>query len=256
MYKSFGAITLGLLVNASAQALLIDNFATQPQAIIRGRGQSAAATGSVSDGLAVAQVVGGSRDIWVSGQGGAGSPVPGTTGIRGVAVESDGGSFAISNDVGVNSTTYITWDGPSGVGQDSGPNPVSEVNATGLGGVDLSQGGLNRSILIELHKIDLNARIQLTLWDMLGNSFSVVHTYATPTLSDSFALSLFNGVDITKVGAIQIMIADTQTAWDVELGAVRAGTIAEPSIGSLLGVGLSAVAVRGFRKGTPQQAEV
>lgn len=93
MYKPFGAITLGLLINTSAQALLIDSFATQPQVIIRGRGQPATATGSVSDSLSGAQVVGGSRDIWVSGQGGAGSA---------------GGSFAISNDVGVNSTAYIT----------------------------------------------------------------------------------------------------------------------------------------------------
>lgn len=78
--------------------------------------------------------------------------------------------LSISNDSGVSSTSYITWDGSNTV-----TTPTSTtggnvgVNTTGLSGANLAVGGADQ-FLASVLGADLGFAYALQVWDMNGNT--------------------------------------------------------------------------------------
>jgi hypothetical protein len=184
------------------------------------------------------------------------------------------GGLALDNATGVTSTGVITWDGSNSAGAGG-----SAVNTTGLGGLDLTQGGVD-SFLAEVLYADLGFNYKITIWDMDGSiatlSASVQFEVPLPGTTAYYAYDWFqlaNGtycdgvaspplcadpltqldfsilrggnlgdIDFTKIGAIQLMLENSGIASaDFALGKIET-TVPEPSALALLGLGLAGLA--------------
>ncbi|NEP79700.1 MAG: PEP-CTERM sorting domain-containing protein [Okeania sp. SIO3B3] len=120
-------------------------------------------------------------------------------------IQVTGGTLNFSNAVDTTGSAVIVWDG------DDDP---TELDPTGLGGIDITNDGvwpLDR-LLVEIISADLpGLELEFTIYDLNDGISSLSRTFTqaitTPTTS-AFLFDDFSGdADFTNVGAIQLEIA-------------------------------------------------
>jgi hypothetical protein len=144
------ALPVALATTAHA-ALDIDRFEAE-QILVLGLGGADAAFSSV----AAPEALGGERDASIQRIAGN-EPAD-------LLVNPTGNDRLLSCSAGPSSSVewVIVWDGADG---------VATVDETGLGGIDLTQGGANTGFLVRV-LTDVAASLQIELTDMVGGSTS------------------------------------------------------------------------------------
>jgi hypothetical protein len=222
-------------------AIMIDDFITF---------QEITATASVptaSSSVAAPEVIGGERDMSVS-------LVSGFTTLS-LSVNPFGGDLLVHDSgASVIGSSTIVWDGPDG-------DPTA-LDPTGLGGVDLTDGGMLDKFRLSYLLADLTGEVTMTVYDasdatgdtwsqttmiLPGGIFAPVDVDAAYT---DFATAGPNGAaSFNNVGAISMSIANTSTgSLDVLISRVQC--VPEPSAGilSMLGIGGAFLPLRRLRR--------
>ena len=119
----FGIICAGVFVQVAAGTIIIDDFLTAQGPLSLTYPADVGTT--VSSEVAGAGILGGARDIEVALVGGS---------LNGTTISAVVASFAHQQGPGITGTSTTVWDGTDGNG--------SVIDYTGLGGVDLTEGGL------------------------------------------------------------------------------------------------------------------
>ncbi|MEM6455548.1 MAG: IPTL-CTERM sorting domain-containing protein [Acidobacteriota bacterium] len=208
---AFFALCALLLLGGTAQAqqIIIDDFG--------GTAQSVTATGvgnTDSDSAVDGAVLGGERDLLTTVAGGGGSIVVDVNSVG------DPGVLTHAQGSGVTGTTLVVWDGADG-------DPLA-LDATGLGGLDLTSGGLANAFQLDIASDDLPIDIVLRVYTDAGNVSE--RTVSLPGLIgigpnppasyvipfSAFAATVGAGADFSSVGAIEALI-DGSIFSDVDL---------------------------------------
>ncbi len=206
--SAFTAAVLAMLVTApaqiAAQSITIDDFSTnQPALTLTYPPAGTSASSSVSG----SGILGGERDLQVNLTGGV---IAGNT----VSATVSSGFFSYSQDATIAGNSVLQWDGTDG---------SAALNATGLGGVDLTAGGTQDAFLLSIFFDDLPVNVVITVYTDAGNASAL--TLSLPGLlfaSTNFALpyssfvtTLGTGANFANVGAITLSLGSTTTAPDV-----------------------------------------
>lgn len=183
-----------MLGTGKAQALVatpitLDDFLVEQDVGAPGAGIFILENSQVEAGL------GGFRDMEVTSDG---------TGFAKTLLEAKDGLLGFSNAVGVTGTGTVVWDG------DDDP---TVINTTGLGGMDITAGGLN-SILMNVVSSDLpDLGVTFSIYDMDSNvsSLSYIINPPIPASSGPKEIAFFfddfvGGADFTNVGAIALTL--------------------------------------------------
>jgi hypothetical protein len=208
-----GALALlgATLLAAPARSLVIDSFETDQAelSVFAGNDQEQAAVSGPG-------ILGGERRLTLT-RSGSGS---GT-------VEVTGGELVHMRDSGIVSFN-LQWDGPG---------------SSGLGDVDLTEGGLNTGILIEFAQVDATRNLTISAISAPQAS-SLVSNLTLPAGTDSlfvgfdeFAIFQGPGVDFTSLDILSLSIAGPPATDTVRINSIEA--VPEPGVIVLLGVGLS-----------------
>lgn len=192
--------------------------------------------GSVANPTATA--LGGERDLFVNKTGGVDderlrarvNPL-GTTNLR------------IDSDSEVLGSVFVTWDGADG-----DPNPFSGIDYDGLGGIDLTEGGMWDGFDLTVSFSDIGGPVKLSIFDNAANDAASVATGTfmvpsgipinTPTaIHIDFADFTGTTSALTNAGAVLMEVVNDSGALDMHIvSLVRTETIPEPSAFLLLGV--------------------
>jgi hypothetical protein len=160
---------------------------------------------TVVDSIADALVLGGERDVIATMTSG----VNATDRLK-VDVNPGGNSyFTYSSDVTINGTAEIQWDG-------SADATKSNLDYTGLGGIDLTEAGARDRILLGVTQDDVPVNITIYVYTDASNwSYAVfgltggIQAYAPRTFTATFANFVVGGgtgVDFTNVGAMTLFV--------------------------------------------------
>jgi len=216
-----------------AKAKLIDSFET---------GQSlAASSGTPVDSSTVdtagTDIIGGERDTvveWLAGDNVTFNVNSGTARLN----------FSLDTDT--NGTFLITWDGDD--------SDASSDDYTGLGGVDLTDGGASDRMRLDVLFDDLPVDLLVRVWTDADNASEVVYSLGGTITSSTFFDELFTSftqvsgtsgpADFSNVGMIQLGFASVPTATDLTINSIH--TVPEPGSFALIGLGLAGVAT--FRR--------
>jgi len=193
----FALVTVGPLY---AQVNLIDPFDTAQAELL-------ANSGNVNDDSWVSggDIFGGERDLLVGY----------TAGPNDVTVSVNAGALSHSQESLTTGYSVVTWDGPD--------NDSGNLDPTGLGGVDLTNGGLNDRFWIYVVSCDWGSTLTLDVYTDGGNwsrgsvaipPFTLNTALAVPFAT--FTAQDGTGADFTKVGAIVLDI-DGRTTADLDL---------------------------------------
>ncbi len=201
--------------NANASELIIDEFEVN---------QSLYADHTKANDFSSvngASIIGNQRDArptWTSGlgkvnlDGSYGSP----------------GALGFSCEAGTQGSATVTWAG---------------VGSAGLGGVDLTAGGILQGLEMKVLFDDLPVDLTITLTDTLGNSDSnTIHLtgriFATTT--GFYPYTNFMGIDLTNIDAITLNVVPEKPSTDLHIDYVKA-TVPEPATVSLLALATALV---------------
>lgn len=195
---------LAVPVQVAAQSITIDDFSTnQPALTLTFPPSGTSASSSVSG----AGILGGERDLQLNLTAGV---IAGNTDSATVS----SGFFSYSQDATISGNAVLQWDGTDG---------SAGLNATGLGGVDLTAGGTQDAFLLNVFFDDLPVNTVITVYTDAGNASAL--TVALPGLlfsSTNFALpyssfvtTLGTGANFANVGAITLSLGSATTAPDV-----------------------------------------
>jgi len=201
------------LASTTASAVVIDNFDTGNTNITR----TSVGTSTDTANGNPADIIGNDRDAsltYISGELDASAQANPPT-----------GRFSWSNAAGVTSSASLVWDDGAG----------------GLGGVDLTEGGLSDAILMELVTIDLDVQLTFTVEDTQGGSSSRTLTGLTPG-ELKFAYASFTGTaNFTDVNRISLLFEGPANV-DATIDLVSTSQLVpEPASVLLFGVGLTAL---------------
>lgn len=219
----------GVFASAAHGAILIDDFDAY-QAVT-----ATSATPSQSSALSDSGVIGMERELNAMH----------TSGSNDVMLISDAGGSSILNystGAGTLGMGTVTWDGVDTLGV---------LDPTGLGGVDLTDGGQALGLVIQVHSDDSPASLDFTIYTDGGNySFG-----SLPLPGLIFSDQLFflpftdftpqagSGADLTNVGAIVMKISTQYPATDLQMEFIQAD-VPEPGAFALLGM----AGLVGFRR--------
>lgn len=260
---------------AQAGEVIIDLF-TEPAL---GQSATTALIGSPAwnQSSSFASVIGGYRDISIDKLTDSfGLPTQGDA-----AISVGAGQLTIDNATGVTSRAVITWDGAN----NAGANGLS-VDTTGLGGFDLTMGGVVDTFLADTLYADLGFSYEIKVWDMDGSAVTLAADVQFPVPSGLYVshydFNWFNladgsycdgvsappacanpltqlnftitrggnlgAIDFTNIGALQIVFYNTAAyaSADFALGKVRA--VPEPGTIALVGLGLLGLGFTARRK--------
>jgi hypothetical protein len=241
--KAVSVVALAAAVTFSAgaaHALIIDDFNTT-------QSLTASTTGvPVSSFVASAptSIVGGEREATLTRLSGAD---PATLNFNSGA----SGTLSVANGTGGTSLSRIVWDG-------SGDAGAATIDATGLGGIDFTVGGLQDAFDLRVVANDFPAFITIDVYSDALNASTL--TIASPGLIPgpasvpllfeyaNFSTLLGSGASFNNVGAIVLRINANLNATDIELDFFGTTTTQVPEPGPLaalgLGIGLLAFARR------------
>lgn len=230
--------------SAQAMSIVIDDF-SEP-AVPGFQFVSSPFMGTFSDEADGLNVIGGSRDLVLDISSAPFPPSPLST-----------SSFFVFDD-------RATWDNSDGFTsaatlQYDGDDDSGILNPIGLGGEDLTGGGILDALQVGILSSDLLLSLEFTVFTD-GTNFSTLSRTldsavvdpVTETFNfDDFVVSAGTGADFTDVGAIQLTLSGP-AAIDASLGSIEAVAVAVPegSAGWIsLGVlGLMIVSSRQVRK--------
>lgn len=278
-----------LTLSVSAEAVVVDLFSTAQGPYrdeLNGLGTTGGSFGGLgggaltSSGGAVAldgSILGTERDLWVDVISGADDASDTGASVRvGTTVNTGGDGLTydalqLSMDGGVVARAGVQWDGAGDAGS-------TTLDTTGLGGIDLTSGG----VLTDLEVITLSSDgggVGSWTFDITAYTFSDPTQWSTISLVATtipsgtgpvsslidlggfLACGFSNGIvtvtcggagaDVTDLGALEVVF-NTSNSHDVDLRLVSVQTaVPEPSVLGLLGAGLLAgglVSVRRRKK--------
>ncbi|MCB9436685.1 MAG: DUF11 domain-containing protein [Anaerolineales bacterium] len=200
---------------AEAATITIDGFDTDQATLdLVHPGGTGSTTGSTVTG---GGMLGGERDVRLTLNSGI---VPG----NGVHTTTAGGFFSYGQDPTANGSVQIQWDGVDG--------DFNTLNATGLGGVDLTGGGTSDAFIMGVLFDDLAIDVAIEVYTDAGNastrtlslpgSIFVATEVAIPF--SSFTPTLGGGANFGNVGAITLSFT-SPTAPDIVLDFFQTSTI-------------------------------
>lgn len=232
------AAALALACAGSAQAIIIDSFVTDQSLTLAyppiGTSMSSSASGT--------GILGGERDLTINLTGGR------MVG-NGISSVVNSGYYSYSQDATIKGTGVIQWDGA-----DASPN----LNPIGLGGINLTAGGID-SLVLGVISDDLPVDVTITVYSSAGNASS--RTLTLPGQIDEetaktyffkysdFSTLLGSGADFANVGAITLSTGSSTSAPDLVFDFLEtseppavppSGTVPEPGTLGLLGLGAAA----------------
>ncbi len=202
--------------SASAQAVsfVIDDFSTNQQILLNG--------GASTTDTVFGSMLGGSRTITADATSGAG----------GFALAVQTGAFsptANTLDVANNSATAgvvtVTWD----------------AAGAGLGGIDLTSGGIFNTISIDVLTIDTTTTVEFFLTDTLAVTGSIGPSSFAGQGSFNVLLSDYaaQGVDITSINSVSMVLAG-QVGWDGAFDLIEVVALPSPTPLALMGLSVLA----------------
>lgn len=254
--KSLLGVTflLGSTAASTASAATIDLF-TEAQAVTDTTKDGNAVSSSTATGLA--SIIGGQRDISVNVDPSSPGAFPNTTMQIGFGV------LSFTNGSGSTGGGLVQWDGA---------DQTIALNATGLGGVDLTADGSN-AFLYNVFDSDFGFEFEIRAYTSaldyailtINNALAVDNAWAShvpvalffsyfsgpdytgtivPGLGTRSLKNFGSGVDLTNLGALEIYLntgtyQDRVSELDLSIGSVTT-TVPEPATLSLLGLGLLA----------------
>lgn len=216
----FTGLVMGLVGAASASALTIDDFDAGSLVFVP--------ASSTSEVQVPGAMLGGERDETVTNTGASG----------GIGAGAAGGDYSYGA-INASGSALLTWDGP---------DASSALDPTGLGGIDLTEGGIRDGFSIEILSNDLVAPLVLTVYST-ATDFSQI-TVSTPggiPSGPSTALGIaFSdliptgaGADFTNVGALTLEIdGSSQPQLDLTIGSITTTPVPQPTTIAQLGLGL------------------
>ncbi len=228
-----------LAVESASAAIIIDSFDDSQVVTQTGIGTAA--------GFVNGAMIGGQRDVEVIV----------TNGETDLEMTADAGGNSLlthSQDSNVVGSTLVVWDGID--------NDPLTVDPTGLGGVDLTGGGILDAIAIRITFDDLpvnltmrvgnGANVSERMLALPGGIFSPI-LFVLPFAS--FATLSGTGADFMDVGVIELMIDGQIGGTDVEIDFLQAITeVPEPATLTLLASSLFGLFVIRRRKQKNQSA--
>jgi hypothetical protein len=210
-----------LMAAGSFQALIIDTFNDTEQAI---SGVGGAVPPVISSTVAATEAVGGFRTLELVEVLG-----PGGTLSSSLVVDAGGVTdfLSYSNDSSTSSDAHVIWD----------------ANGTGLGGVDLTDGGLSSYLSLEILDIDFGGiDMEFDITDTSANTASIMIDDAAIGIHQVVFSDFtnFGGTDFEMIDSITLHLHGAQ-AKDLDLDFVFTSgeitPIPEPSTIILLGLG-------------------
>lgn len=181
---------------------VIDNFQSPGPSITATQGTPIAA---FQTNLPTLETIGGERDLRAEM----------TTGGPTDNVEFSAASnlLNLNPTINANGNYLATWDGPDG--------NANALNATGLGGVDLTSNGANTGISMRLQVDKANATVKIRLYTNAGNaSEQTISNVSANVLQNlyfpftGFTTLLGGGATFSNIGAIQLEVQSNVTGMD------------------------------------------
>jgi hypothetical protein len=212
-----------------AGAVTIDGFGTGSLVFVP--------AASTSESQVSGPMLGGERDETI----GNASPSGGI--LAGVS----GGAYSYGA-LSATGSALLVWDGADG---------DAALDPTGLGGVDLTEGGTQFGFSIQIESNDFPALLVLTVYST-ASDFSQV-TVSTPggipsgpaqTLGIAFAslTATGSGADFADVGAISLLIdGSSQPQLDISLGAFSTSAVVVPEPETFVQLSLGLAVLAGMR---------
>src|SRR5690606_15158668 len=218
------ALGLALVGPGTASALLLDDFSDEFSVEI-GLGNAASNPLENSGGTAIGGA-GGARAVVLERVAGGGTMLV-DTGL------SDADTLSVSTGAGVSGNIRLIWDGDTD----------GDVNPTGLGGLDLTEGGTQHLLTFQAGWDQPGIVLTVTFYGDGGTTSSFDYVTAGGNTFDSFTnvsipfASFVGDVDLTQVGAITLDITGP-TSLDLQMRDFQTA-VPEPGTFALLGLGLA-----------------
>lgn len=210
MIVLFGVFSVSLVQAVSGS---VDTFNTdQPAINLTCSGNPCTNAGATNASLITgAGILGGEREVQIT-------LVSGMNDGSVVSSFVSSGSFTLDSGATLQTSTLITWDGTDG-------DPNNALNPTGLGGVDMTNGGLDDAFLVEGLFSDQPFDLTITVYTSAGQFSTLTRSFPEIPVPNDFAFLFTDfvptggGADFSNVGAITLMITSVDPALDVVIDA-------------------------------------